>query len=244
MTKKQQLYDINQLPAEEGLMIFFVSMSKISNVQKAENYYEYLEHFLNKIKKTQGIGGVILYSDYLYLYTDPGTPAQLRAKYIELMIAHKNSFLRMLKKRPELIAKAYTFLTWGQLLLNTQKFTSYLSDLKTIYEKDELLQKCVAKDSAGRSITRGQVNFIMEECLVFYLSSKGAFSLPSDYIQHREQWILNCYPGPPLLTEAYLYQKNPFNLTNSKNKYENAYYDLDKKVLHDLTKILLSSLNT
>jgi hypothetical protein len=242
MSKSQQFYDINQFPAEEGLVLFPISMGRISNAQRAETYFGYLEHFLSKIKKTDGIGVVIVYSDYLYMHTDSGTPQESRAKYTELMIAHKNSFLRMLKKRTDLIPKAYTFLTWGQLLLNSKNFTRYSSEFKALHQKDALLQRCVVADSAGKEVTEGQQNFILEESLLFHLITKGVFSLPNDYIQHREKWILNCYPGKPLATEAYLYQKNPFNLDNPKNKYQNSFYDLEEKKLYDLLKVDISPL--
>ncbi len=238
MNSDSKFYDINQFPHEEGIVVFGISMSKISNAQKAERYIEYLADFINnKIVKTEGIGAVILYSDYLYMHTDQGSPQDLRARYVESMLQHKNSFLKAINKQPETIPKAYSFQTWGQLLLNSSKFTHYFAELKRIYEQDPLFQKCVAADAEERELSKGQINFFLEEILVFYLISKGELKMDNDYIQHREKWILNCYPGKPLLSEIYLYQQNPFKLKNSANTYEDSYYDLEEKLLYKFSQI-------
>lgn len=218
-------------------MVFGISISKISNAQDAEKCWEYLQIFWNKVAKTSGIGAVLLYSDYLYMHTEAGPVAQLRAKYLETMLQHKNSLLNILDKNPQWIQKSFTFLTWGQLLLSTRRFTHYFSQLKEIYEKDKVFQACVADDARERGMSEGQVNFLLEESLVFYLISKGQIPFDNEYIQHREKWILNCYPGEPLRTETYLYQKNFFKLENPKNMYENGYYDLEGRVLYDLSSV-------
>ncbi|MEX0650316.1 MAG: hypothetical protein WD200_04895 [Candidatus Andersenbacteria bacterium] len=236
MNENLKPHDINQFPHDEGLVVFGISMSKISNTQRAENYFSYLEEFLRKIVKTDGIGAIILYSDYLYMHTANDTPQALRAKYVESMLQHKNSFLNVLKKRRDLIPKAYTFLTWGQLLLNSREFTTYFSEIKKMYRDDQELQEYVKIDSGDKEVNENQANFILEESLVLYLIAKGKFSFPNDYIQHREKWILNCYPGKPLMTEGYLYQKNIFEFKNPDNIYENSYYDLESKLLFDLSK--------
>lgn len=236
-----KFFDINQFPQEEGMIVFGISLSKISNAQRAEKYFEYLEHFLNKIVKTEGIGAVILYSDYLYMHTDQGSPQELRKRYIELMLQHKNSFLKIIGRRRELIPKAYTFLTWGQLILEFREFTTYFAELKRIYQNDTKLREYVAADSVGKQMNENQANFILEESLVLHLISKGKFRFDNDYIQHREKWILNCYPGKPLFTEVYLCQKNFFELKNPGSVYENSYYDLEGKLLYDFTKVDLTS---
>lgn len=219
------------------MLVFGISISKISNVQSAEKCWEYLQIFWNKVVRTNGIGAVFLYSDYLYMYTEQGSPAELRAKYLETMLQHKNALLNILEKNPQWIQKSFTFLTWGQLLLNTRRFTHYFAQLRKMYDEDKVFQQHVAADAAERGISEGQVNFLLEESLVFYLISKGQIAFDNEYIQHREQWILNCYPGKPLRTETYLYQKNFFDLDNSKNQYQSSFYDLDGKVLYDLSKI-------
>ena len=77
----------------------------------------------------------------------------------------------------------------------------------------------------------------MEEITFNYLISKGKFALTNDFLGGHEQWILYCYPGKPLESEVYLYQKNPLKLHNPKNKYENCYYDLAGKKLYDFMRI-------
>ena len=72
---------------------------------------------------------------------------------------------------------------------------------------------------------------------MFYLVSKGKVRLNNEYVQDKQKWILWCYPGKPLLSEIYLFQKNFFKLSNPENVYENSYYDLIDNKLYDYTKI-------
>ena len=61
--------------------------------------------------------------------------------------------------------------------------------------------------------------------------------LYKEFVEHLEKWILIAYPGKPLKSQMYFWQKNFFNLKNSQNAYENAFYDLDGKKLYDCKKI-------
>jgi len=119
-----------------------------------------------------------------------------------------------------------------------------LGRLTKIYTKDKKFQKHVKKDIKDykKKISRDNVQFILEEILLFYLCSKGKIGLYNEYVQDKEKWILWCYPGKPLESEIYLYQKNLFNLKNPKNKYENCYYDLKDKKLYDFDNVDLETI--
>ena len=95
----------------------------------------------------------------------------------------------------------------------------------------------------GKKLDENQVNFILEETLFVYLIAKGKVALKNDYIQDHEKWILLCYPGKPLKSEIYFFQKNLFKLTHPRNQYENAFYDLEEKKLYDFTRTDLESLD-
>ncbi|MFB6246023.1 MAG: hypothetical protein ABEI74_00310 [Candidatus Pacearchaeota archaeon] len=95
----------------------------------------------------------------------------------------------------------------------------------------------------GRGKGENQLNFLLEETLMFYLIVKGQVNLRNDFIQGHEKWILWCYPGKPLKSQIYLTHKNLFGFENEKNKYENCFYDLEQKKLYDFDRVVLESLN-
>lgn len=238
------LHDLSRFPVEPGMIIFPISMSRIQNAQNPEKCFEFLELFWNKIKKTEGIGLIFLYTDYLYMYSDESAQL-LRDRYYSRMSAHKHGFQNILEKNPQYIKTAFTYMPWGQALINCAPFTSMFGKLKKIFASDPLLQACVAYDGRVESVkelTENQINFFLEESLVLSLLSKGQIVLPNEYVQHRERWVLSCYPGKPIMTETFLYQKNPFKLFNTENRFENSYYDLEEKKLYDFLKIPLEDL--
>jgi hypothetical protein len=56
--------------------------------------------------------------------------------------------------------------------------------------------------------------------------------LQNEYTKDKEEWILNCYHGKPHRSHIYLHKKNFFKLENSKNIYQNSWYDLLNKKLY------------
>jgi hypothetical protein len=234
---KNKLFDINKLPMKEGILVFGISMSKISNIQNAKKCFEYMNHFIPKVIKPM-VGLNFLYSDNLYYYSnDPAV--KLKKKYEVLVSSHKYEFLKILKKFPAYIPKSFSFTTWSQQMLESNNFAFYLGKLQKKYKDDKKFKKLVQKDIrlSGRRVNSNNVNYILEEVLMFYLISKGKVRLHNDYIQDKEKWILLAYPGKPLFSEIYFFQKNWFKLENPKNKYENCYYDLEEQKLYNYDRL-------
>ncbi len=86
-----------------------------------------------------------------------------------------------------------------------------------------------------------QVNFFLEESLMFYLLTKNEIKLPNEYIENNQKWVLFCYPGRPLKNTIYLYQLNPFKLEWKENPYQNAFYDLEAKELVEYNRVNLET---
>jgi hypothetical protein len=86
-----------------------------------------------------------------------------------------------------------------------------------------------------------QVNFYLEEILMFYLLTHNKVKLPNEYIENQQKWILYCYPGRPLKSTVYLYQLNPFDLSWPENPYARAHYDLESKQLIELDRVDLET---
>jgi len=242
MTKleKNKFFDINKLPTTEGIFFLGISMSRIGNEQSPQKCFEYLEHLASKIQYTDGIGMEMWYGDYLYFHSN-NPASELRDKFKEQMIAHKNGFMNLLKKDRVWTHKAFSFKTFGQILLeNSDVYPLALNSVQDLYKSDSKFKKYVDQDceTAGHGTGEMAVNFILEEIAMFYLSQKGSFRLNNKFVTDTEKnWTLQAYPGKPLLSEVCLFQKNPLNLSNPKNPYENCYYDLEGKVLYDYTRM-------
>lgn len=239
MNSENEFFDINQLPKEEGILFWGISMNRIGNAQSPENCFKDLKWIDTKIKRTEGIGMVTWYSDYLYFHSDQ--PASLlRDRYKELMISHKNGFMNIILKDNIWIKKAFSFYTFGQVIIdNTDVFPGALKAVLALYENDEKFRSCIEYDCANTNHGVGEKEkmFIIEEITTIYLAAKGKLNFNNRFVPGTEQWVLHIYPGKPLKSETYLFQKNPLKLSNPKNKFEDACYDLTGKKLYEYLKI-------
>ncbi len=241
---EDSFFDINQFPQEEGLLFLGISMSRIGNAQNAEKCVEYVRHLGNKINKTDGVGALFVYADYLYFHSSE--PANiLRDRYIDLMLSHKGAFLNALfKDDKSWIKKAFSFSTFGQLMLdNAETFRKTYQKVTELYEQDIMFKKFVDEDVKRAGKNENSVNFILEEITIFYLLGKGKLILNNQFVSGSAKWTLQCYPGKPLASEVFLFQMNPLGLLSPQNKYENCYYDLESKLLYDYTKLDINTFN-
>lgn len=237
---EKELFDINKVPKEAGLLMFGISLSRISNSQSAEKCFEYMQNFIPKIVRPE-VGLNVVYGDSLYM-NSLEKARDLKKKFEPLIHAHKHGFIKLLEKNPIYIQKSFNFVTWTDMILESKDFFNYLSNLKKIHSEDTDLQKLVKKDIGSDNPKEEEVDFILEEILMFYLTAKGKIRLKNEFVQEKHKWILWCYPGKPLYSEIYLYNKNLFNLENPDNKYQNSFYNLESKKLYDYSKIKVENL--
>lgn len=170
----------------------------------------------------------------------------IKNSYAELVLAHKNSFDRIVQKhltKEIQIPQAIFYMSWFQLYLSVKEFRQKFLELKKLAGEDKTLESYLRQDTeiAGKEFSSRQVEFFLEEHLAQMLITKGKAQLPNYYIQGREKWILWCYPGKPPKALVYLFQLNPFDLENSANPYEAAQYDLESKKLYDFNRIDLAT---
>lgn len=242
-------FDINKLPKEYGILVFPISISRMheGTGQSPKECMEYIKHFSPSKVTAPNIGLNMLYGDFLYLHSQEPA-SNLKKKYMTEASKHRRGFESLLTKEWERfqIRQAFSFESWSQLYMDYDgDFASDFSKIKKIYEKDEKFQEYVKEDTdlAGRELTEDQINFFLEEHLMFYLISKGKVGLPNHHVQGKEEWVLWCYPGVPLKGQAYLYQLNPLKLDNPKNPYQNSFYDLESKKLVDFGRVDLETYN-
>ncbi len=239
MESKDAFFDISRLPQEEGILFWGISMNRIGNAQSPEKCFEDLKWIDTKITKTEGIGMVTWYSDYLYFHSDQ--PASLlRDRYKQLMMAHKNGFINIILKDNVWIKKAFSFYTFGQVIIdNSEIFQSSLDVILKLYDTDEKFRQCVLEDAkiGAHGLGEKEKMFILEEITTIYLAAKGKLNFNNHFVSGTEKWVLHMYPGKPLKSETYLFQRNPLNLANTKNTYENSFYDLTGKKLYNYLDI-------
>jgi hypothetical protein len=247
--EKNVFFDINKLPAEKGLLLFGLSMNKLDfqgggGGQSAANCVDHVRIFhTSKVSKPL-VGLNFIYSDFLYLYSDKSAP-ELKNSFMHQVIQHKNSFQKIIEKNSLdfQIQHGFNYMVWNQLYVGTRDFDVLFRELKEIYSKDELFQKYIKEDTEifGREMGENQVNFYLEEILMFYLLTNGKVKLPNEYIENQQKWVLYCYPGRPLKSTVYLYQLNPFKLSWDENPYARAHYDLSEKKLIEFDRVDLET---
>ncbi len=242
-------YDINKFPKNYGILVFPISISRTDNEtgQDPTQCLEYVKYFSPSKVSEPKIGLNLVYGDFLYLYSDEKA-TKLKQKFMNLVLKHKNAFQKLVRKERERfqIQHAFSYEVWNQLYLSYDgDFDSDFREFRKMYDNDILFQKYLKEDAefAKRELTEDQINFFLEEFLMCYLISKKKVSLPNEYIQGREQWVLWCYPGVPMKGQVYTYQKNFLKLDVVENPYQNHSYDLEAKKLIDNLKINLETYN-
>lgn len=237
-------FDINKLPPEKGLLLFGLSMNKIFLRQSPENCIADIRHFHTAKVSKPLIGLNFIYSDFLYLYSNKPAP-ELKDSIMTQIISHKNGLQNILQKNnlDFQIQHAFNYMAWAQLYVGTKNFNELFASIKRIYNEDQLFQKYLKQDceTYGKEMEDNQVNFFLEEILMFYLLTKNQVTLPNDYIEGQQKWILFCYPGRPLKSTVYMYQLNPFNLDWKENPYQDAHFDLEAKKLIDFKRVDLNT---
>lgn len=242
--KPNEFFDINKLPPEKGLLLFGLSMNKLLNRQNAENCFQDIRNFSpSKVSKPL-IGLNFIYSDFLYMYSNKPAP-ELKNSFMNQIIDHKNSIQKLIEKNniEFQIQHAFGYMVWNQLYVGTKDFNHLFEKLKRIYSEDHMFQKYLEDDCRvfGREMGENQINFFLEEILMFYLLTKNQVKLPNEYIENNQRWVLMCYPGRPLKSCVYLYQQNPFMLDWAENPYQSSWYDLESKQLIDFTRVDLET---
>ena len=240
MNKEVNVFDINKLPAQEGILVFPISMSRISTSQDAKHCWDYLRIFSpDKIIKPL-VGLNFFYGDYLYFNSDEKS-STLKKKFSQLIVNHKNELIKIIRKNPFYIEKAFSFTVWNQAYLDCKDFTARFGEMKKLYQEDKKFQEYLKEDAkeAKKKLTQNQIDFFLEEILFSYMIAKGQITLHNEFVHNHQKWILYCYPGKPLKAQIYFFKKNPFRLHNPNNTYENSFYDLSDKKLYNFSKINL-----
>lgn len=243
------LFGINKFPTDWGLLMFPLSMTRLSNSQSPEQLIEYIKKINRENISVPLVGINFLYTTSLYFHYNLFSSSSYkgRLKWIQEASKHKNHIRKLIKKNTPTefqIPWAIDFITWEQILLSMPNFPSDFKQIKNLYEKDILFQNYTKLDSEeyGRELTEAQIDFMTEENIIIYFLAKNNLFFHNNHVQNRQTWILSCYPGKPPRSLIYLFQLNPLKLKNPQNKYETVcQYNLEDGLLYDATRIDLEN---
>ncbi|MBI2109207.1 MAG: hypothetical protein HYT93_03475 [Parcubacteria group bacterium] len=243
--EEQKFFDINKFPKGWGLIVFPISMTRISNSQSAQAYLEYLRFFTAKVAEPR-IGIHFLYTEGLYMNM-PGKAYEIKNSYAASAIAHANAFRRLLKKHylEFQIHDAFSFDSWFQMYLLHPDFLNARRSIEKFYDKDKAFQKLAKEDAEenGKEFNEYQRSFFLEEHTLAYLLLNGEIKMRNHFVDGRESWILLAYPGLPLKSQIYLFQKDPLKIGGFNNPYK-GQYDLVTKKFIDYQKVDLDTFNS
>lgn len=235
MSKK--LFDINKFPADWGMLIFPISMSRIDAGQTPAEYEKYLRDFTSKVQVPK-IGIHFFYTEGLYMNFEEKA-YETKNAFIQKMVNHKNGVKKFVKKHflEFQIEKAFTFQSWFQMCLSSDDFLPLVKEANDLYENDEVLRTLMKKDAegAGRELNEKQVQFFLEEFVFSYLAVYSKFQIENPYVEGKEEWELLCYPGKPLMSQIYFVQKNIRKFEKKQRSFIGHYDLLEKKYYDFLT---------
>lgn len=225
-------YDLSRV-TEGGHLILPLSMSKLHGAQSPQKIYEFLEWFgPNKAPHRGSLDCIFLYTSGLY-FNSENVALDLRKQLSNQMTRHADELKKMIVTRKEFNPKAFQILPWDYIVLNSLKYTPFLSKLSKKYSGDEVFQRLVARDLAERQRTEANIQFVLEELVVTHLIQRQFVDLPF-HLSGEHAWRLICYPGAPLLSYVYMSQQSllPDNKNVLiKNKYCESYYNFKDREL-------------
>lgn len=238
---EQKYFDINKFPKGWGTLVFPISMSRIGNAQSAQASIDAILFFLGKMQENK-VGANFFYSDGLYMNLEHDS-YETKNRFANTAVAHMGGVRNLfLKNNKDLqIDSGLSFESWFQMYLSHPDFFSALKTIRNFYNSDTDFQKYVALDAKahGKELTEAQLSFYLEEHLFSYLCMNRQLRLRNDFVQDRQEWVLEVYPGAPALGQVYLVQKDPLKINEDSNPYK-GQYNLEKKVFIPYLKVDLN----
>lgn len=230
---KNIFYDINKFPRDWGLIVFPISMSRIGNAQSAQACIDAVAFFMEKIS-VHRVGANFIYSEGLYMHFEKDSH-ETKNKFANSASSHMGAVRNLVTKNRSRfqIDFAFSFESWFQMYLSHKDFFGVYRTVCKLYESDSEFRKWVAKDAEeqGKKLDERQLSFYLEEHAFEYLLINRELTLHNDFVNGREQWVLNVYPGKPAKAQIYLIQNDPLKLNDDSNPYKGQYDLMEKKFI-------------
>jgi len=221
--------DILELPKQNGVLIFPLSMAKIRGELSPEKLFSYLEKQIHPKWKNYPLSVLFLYTGDVYARHNLGDIN----KYNVEIENHISRCLKIINSSSYLIRDAFSFVRWDELFNCDNIILKKFKELKEIYFVDKKFQEYMFQDlkRAGKEFNSNNVDFLLEEMILPYLFVKGAFKFNDNFTKNSRKFKLVCYSGNPLKILVYIHKMNFFNLDKTVNVYQNCLYNLKAKFL-------------
>lgn len=228
----RQHYDIKRI-SESGTLVLPLSQSKLHGTQGPEAIYTFLKRFSNKIHSLS-VDVVILYTSSLYFNSEE-ISLNLKTKTTNQMVQHRAELSKKIDQRREFIPQAIHYLPWDYVILNSDKYFEFFTELQLAYKKKHEFRASVEFDLKDRGVTDANIKFVLEELAVTHLIRQNFVNFPAT-LSKPNGWKLIAYPGDSLTSDLYLYKNQllPLNaLTPNKGEYSRGLYNYEKDYLID-----------
>jgi len=220
-------FDIHKIP-DDGYLILPLSMSRLAKGQTPEVLYEILGKFLQKIE-TFSNDVVFLYTNGLYFNSEE-ISFETRKKTNQQILNHVSELRKLIESRKEFIPNAVHYLPIDYVIINSPHFKTCFDLLKKFESEDMGFQEALKADAHGREYTEANTNFLLEEIAVAHILRQKMVELPRTLVRN-DIWRLVAYPGAPLQSDIYQWQKKVLPQKEENNPYAGAQYDLDESKL-------------
>lgn len=188
------------------------------------------------------VGAHFVYTEGLYMNFEE-TAFDTKNKFAQRMVNHMGGLRKLVAKNfiDYQIPKAFSFEAWFQMYLSHPDFLSVIAQAHTLYKHDTKFQQYIAQDTQDmeRELTPQQVSFLIEEHVFSYLALNRQLDIRNEHVGGREEWILLCYPGKPLVSEIYFYQKDILSINKDTNQFK-GHFDVTSRIFYDFDALDLS----
>ena len=229
------LGDIKKLPRQNGVLLFPISMDKISGDLSAENIFKVIEKQIYSIWNNFPLSIIFLYTGDVNSRYNLG----LKSKFDKQIEKHKLDSKRIINYSNSLNGDAFSFLDWDELFNSDKVVKSLFSDLKKIYLSDEKFQSIVKSDleKSGIDFNSNNINFLLEEMILPYLFTNEVIDFKDIFTKDSVRFKLNCYSSNCSKSLFYLQKRNFFNMEKCDNVYRNCFYNFKDKFLFDFDSL-------
>lgn len=162
-----------------------------------ERFLEKLEHFSNDV--------VLLYTNGLY-FNSEDISFENRKKTNQQALNHIYAFRNLVKKNRKFIPNAIHFLPIDYIIFNSPFFRDFFEKLKKVELEDTIFRDLLITDSKNKEYSEAGMNFLIEEIVIAQILRENFVELPSTLVKNNS-WRLIAYPGKPLLSDIYQWNK-------------------------------------
>jgi len=220
-------FDISRIE-DDGYLILPLSMSRLATGQSPEYCYEVIESFAKKLE-TFSNDVVLLYTNGLYFNSEE-VSFENRKKTTQQALNHIYAFRNLVEKKKQFIPGAIHYLPIDYVIFNSPAFKDFNEKLKKLEQEDEKFREMLVSNSRDHTYSEANVNFLLEEIVVAHLLRQKLVDLPRTLVK-TDTWRMLVYPGAPLTSDIYQWQKNVLPKEDATNPFAGAQYNWETKQL-------------